>query len=74
MQENESEDLRSSLPKLTRCDSSTPLENPEDRAKKRITAYVPVSFVIVSQIENHDIFRSILTEMFDSIRDNLRNA
>lgn len=30
---------------------------------------MPVAIVICTEIENHDIFRDILIEMFDSIRD-----
>lgn len=30
--------------------------------------YVPIAFVISTDIENHDIFRDILIELFESIR------
>jgi hypothetical protein len=29
---------------------------------------VPVALVLVTEVENHDIFRSILEELFESIR------
>lgn len=30
--------------------------------------YAPIAFVISTEIENHDIFREVLIELFDSIR------
>lgn len=44
-------------------------ESISDVKLKNQKAYVPVALVICTEIENHDIFRDILIEMFDSIRE-----
>ena len=36
---------------------------------KQTKAYVPIALILATEIENHDIFREILTEMFESIRN-----
>ena len=36
--------------------------------EKASQAYVPVALVICTEIENHDLFRSMLEELFESIR------
>lgn len=30
-------------------------------------AFVPIAFVLSTEIENHDIFRNMMIELFDSI-------
>ena len=36
---------------------------------KEKVAYVPIAFVISTEIENHDIFRDMLLELFNSIHN-----
>lgn len=36
--------------------------------EKAFKAFVPVALILVTEIENHDIFRSMLEELFESIR------
>lgn len=53
---------------MTNSSDETPLDESTDNKLRGQKAYVPVSLVICSEIESHDIFRDILIEMFDSIR------
>lgn len=41
----------------------------DDNLEKGIELCTPVAFVISTETEYHDIFRDILIEMFNSIRD-----
>jgi hypothetical protein len=43
-------------------------ESSPDEQREEQVAYVPISLVISTQVENHDIFRDILLELFESIR------
>ena len=36
---------------------------------QKTTFYVPVALVLQTEIENHDIFRQMLCELFESIRN-----
>lgn len=40
----------------------------KDSRRTHQLAYVPVAFVLSTELENHDIFRDILLELFESIR------
>ena len=49
-------------------DSGARLESDVSDVMNTNVNYVPVAFVIETEIENHDIFRDILTLLFESIR------
>lgn len=48
--------------------SSEDLNKSAETTHNKEKYYVPVSFVIQTEIENHDIFRDILQALFESIR------
>ena len=54
---------------LLDCEEDPPGFGVNANDQKKKIAYVPVAMVITTEIENHDIFRGILCELFNSIRE-----
>ena len=49
--------------------SATTAATPPTQIKQEPYYYAPIAFVIKTEIEHHDIFKTVLVELFSSIRE-----